>query len=339
MTIENPERFERTEAYLKQRISDYKEVMPVQGWGGVTLLEIYWEWMGYLVKENLKWRSNLLIKWKDFLLQYNTDAIADLLIGFFDAKRRYGRDKERGEDKRNWFALCKNYCKINGWDEDETLVHSFFSSYSAAERRIYKKVETGKVLAGTSKSLLQIITLTKEEMIKKDEEKKKKAEEKIRKKEEKRQKKQERANKVAKKKGEAGEKKGIREEGKAKKAAEKNLNGDRRSKEGEAMYSNVQEKLEEGDGEMIQEEKKKKILDEWAVNHYGGNDRDIVDENGDIIPNPSQMHILQESIIEPKEMEKKKENMINEEKKDLSKGPKLDKDGKQYLIDFPDFED
>ena len=31
MSIENPsERFERTEAYLKQRLSDYKDVMPVK---------------------------------------------------------------------------------------------------------------------------------------------------------------------------------------------------------------------------------------------------------------------------------------------------------------------
>ena len=122
--------------------------------------------MDYLVKENLKDRSDLIKKWKNFLLERNTDAIADLLIGFFEAKRRYGRDKERGEDKRDWFALCRNYCKKNGWNEDEKFVHSLFSSYSAAERRIYKKVETGKVLADTTNSLLQTIALTKAEMIK-----------------------------------------------------------------------------------------------------------------------------------------------------------------------------
>ena len=54
--------------------------------------------MDYLVKENLKKRSDLLQKWQRFLLERNTDAIADLLIGFFEAKRRYGRDIERGED-------------------------------------------------------------------------------------------------------------------------------------------------------------------------------------------------------------------------------------------------
>ena len=86
--------------------------------------------MDYLVKENLKKRSELLKKWQKFLLERNTDAVADLLIGFFEAKRRYGRDIERGEDKRDWFTLCSNYCKKNGWHEDENLLHSLFSSYS-----------------------------------------------------------------------------------------------------------------------------------------------------------------------------------------------------------------
>lgn len=186
MTIENPsERLERTEAYLKQRLSNYKSIMPVKGWGGATLLEIYWEWMDYLVKENLKKRSDLLQRWKKFLLERNTDAIADLIIGFFEAKRRYGRDMERGEDRRDWFSLCSNYCKKNWWHDDEKLLHSFFSSYSWAERRIYHKIEKGKVLADTSKSLLQTMELTKAEMVKKEEEKKRKAEEKKRRKEEK----------------------------------------------------------------------------------------------------------------------------------------------------------
>ena len=69
--------------------------------------------MDYLVKENLKKRSDLLQRWKKFLLERNTDAIADLIIGFFEAKRRYGRDMERGEDRRDWFSLCSNYCKKN----------------------------------------------------------------------------------------------------------------------------------------------------------------------------------------------------------------------------------
>lgn len=196
MSIESPsERLERTEAYLKQRLSDYKSIMPVKWWNGATLLDIYWEWMNYLVKENLKKRSDLIEKWQKFLLERNTDAIADLLIGFFEAKRRYGRDMERGEDKRDWFSLCSNYCKKNGWYDDENLLHIFFSSYSWAERRIYKKIEKGKVLADTSKSILQTMALTKAEMIKKEEEKKKKAEEKLKKAEEKKKRAEEREKK------------------------------------------------------------------------------------------------------------------------------------------------
>jgi hypothetical protein len=163
--------------------------------------------MDYLVKENLKKRSDLLKKWQNFLLERNTDAIADLLIGFFEAKRRYGRDLERGEDKRDWFALCKNYCKKNGWREDEDLLHSLFSSYSGAERRIYRKVEKGKILADTSNSLLQTIALTKAEMVKKEEEKKKKAEEKLKKEEEKKKRKEERARKAEENRSKKAQKK------------------------------------------------------------------------------------------------------------------------------------
>ena len=213
MTLEAiSERLERTEAYLKQRLSDYKEVMPVKGWKEITLLEIYWEWMDYLVKENLKKKSELLQKWQKFLLERNTDAIADLLIGFFEAKRRYGRDKERGEDKRDWFALCRNYCQKNRWNNEKDLIYSFFSSYSGAERRIYKKVETGKVLADLSKSLLQTIASTKAEMIQKEEEKKRKAEEKLRKEEEKKQRKEERERKIEENRLKKEQKKKSKEE-------------------------------------------------------------------------------------------------------------------------------
>lgn len=260
MSIENPsERLERTEEYLKKRLSDYKDVMPVKGWNGVTLLEIYWEWMDYLVKENLKKRSDLLKKWQRFLLERNTDAIADLLIGFFEAKRRYGRDAERGEDKRDWFTLCNNYCKKNGWHEDEDLLHSFFSSYSGAERRIYRKVENGKMLADTSKSLLQIMDLTKAEMIQKEEERKRKAEEKFRKELEKQKRKEEREMKRAEK--EAKKKLGKTVEKKAKKELEKTA---------EDPYN---------------------FIDEWAENHYAWNDRDVVNEDGDVVLNPKNEHI------------------------------------------------
>ena len=186
------QRFERIEAYLKQRLHEYNQVMPLKGWEWVTLLEIYWEWMDYLVKENVKGNSNFLLKWESFLMQRNTDAIVDLLIGFFEAKRRYWRDQERWEHKRNWFALCKNDCAKWWWNSDEDLLYSFFSSYSAAERRIYKKAEAGEVLADTSKSLLQIMALNRDEIAKKQEEKKRKAEEKMKKEEEKRKRKEKR---------------------------------------------------------------------------------------------------------------------------------------------------
>jgi len=294
MGIEKPsERLERAEAYLKQRLSNYGEIMPVKGWKEITLLEIYGEWMNYLVKENLKKRSDLLVKWQRFLLERNTDAIADLLIGFFEAKRRYGRDLDRKEDKWDWFALCRNYCRKNGWYNDEDLLHSFFSSYSGAERRIYKKAEEGKVLADTSKSILETMELTKAEMIKKEEEKKKKAEEKKLKEEEKQKRKEERA----------------------KKAEEKKLKKEQKNKSKEVK--SVTDDIEKNDEEEIQE----KVVDEWAVNHYGGKDRDIVNEDGDVIPNPDQMHIPQELIVEP---ERKKE-----------KWPKKDDDW-QLFIPFPE---
>lgn len=292
MSIENPsERFERTEAYLKQRLSDYKDVMPVKWNNGVTLLEIYWEWMNYLVKENLKGRSDLLPKWQKILLERNTDAIADLLIAFFEAKRRYGRDKERGEDKWDWFALCKNYCKKNGWNDDENLLHSLFSSYSGAERRIYRKVEKGKVLADTSKSLLSTIALTKDEMIRKENEKKVKVAEKLKIEEEKQRKKEE----IQRKK------------------EEKNRN-----------------KSEEKNTEEIPD-----IMTEWAKNHYAGNDRDVVNEDGDVVPNPKDMHIPTRNwgVFENEE-----NNALKTEKIWKNVDKKLKKWPKQLEIPF-EFED
>lgn len=41
--------------------------------------------------------------------------------------------------------------------------------------------------------------------------------------------------------------------------------------------------------------KTEKILEGWAENHYAWNDRDIVDENWDIVPNPENIHIPVES--------------------------------------------
>jgi len=38
--------------------------------------------------------------------------------------------------------------------------------------------------------------------------------------------------------------------------------------------------------------------DEWAENHYGWDDRDIMDENWDIIPNPKNEHIPNEEKVQ-----------------------------------------
>ena len=255
------ERFERTEAYLKQRLSDYKDIMPVKWWQSVSLLAIYWEWMDYLVKEDLKKKSDLLKKWQRFLMERNTDAIADLLIGFFEAKRRYGRDKERGEDKRDWFTLCKNYCKKNGWNDDGDLLYSLFSSYSWAERRAYRKVEKGEMLADSSRSILETLAFTESEMAKKEEEKQRKAIERKEKEAEKQRRKEERLR--------------IKEEKQRKEA----------------------EKHNKAQDEYVEEISK--IVDEWAMNHYRGDDRDIEDENGDIIPNPKYVNNVDEESITP----------------------------------------
>ena len=40
-----------------------------------------------------------------------------------------------------------------------------------------------------------------------------------------------------------------------------------------------------------------KFVDEWAMNHYRGDDRDIEDENGDIIPNPKYVNNVDEDSI------------------------------------------
>ncbi len=212
MSIENPERLEKAESWLKTRLWEEKQTMRVDdghgNWKSVTLLEIYAEWMDYLVKNNFdKKEDNLLKKWKNFLLERNTDAIADLLVGFFEAKRRYGRDQERNEDKRSWFALCKNYCEKWWWDSDENLLLQFFSSYSAAERRVRGKMKEGKILWDASLSLLESLSLAKEEKIKKEEEKKRKAEEKLKKAEEKKKRAEEREKRKEEKAKEKNEKK------------------------------------------------------------------------------------------------------------------------------------
>lgn len=249
MAIEEISRnpLEIIEDRLKGKLSQYGEEMPVKWWRGATLLEIYWEWMDYLIKEDLKNKSDLFQAWKYFLLNRDTDIIARLLISFFQAKRRYGRDLQRGEIKRDWFALCDNYCKHYG-HRDDALIKRFFSSYSGAERRIYHKIEKWEVLASTSESLLKTFELTKAEMIKKEEDKKRKeeerAEEKRKKEEEKQMRKEERAKKAEEKKRLEEEKRRKREEEKARKAEEKKLKSASKSKKVKAV-ENVTDEQED----------------------------------------------------------------------------------------------
>ena len=65
----------------------------------------------------------------------------------------------------------------------------------------------------------------------------------------------------------------------------------------------------------MEKETKEKVAevlsDEWAENHYAWKDRDIVDDNGDVIPNPQNEHIPVENEYVPDEtleiqMEEKK---------------------------------
>ncbi len=77
-------------------------------------------------------------------------------------------------------------------------------------------------------------------------------------------------------------------------------------------------------------------IDEWAVNHYGGNDRDIVNEDGDVVPNPDHMHIPQEIVVEPIEEEDKEGKKLDEEKEDEENKPIFDETG-QGIINFKEF--
>lgn len=241
---EENKQLEKIEKNLKAKLGEQADTMHVKGWGEATLLEIYSEWMDYLVKEYLKWRKQILLNWRNFLLMRNTDIVADIVKAFFAAKRRYGRDLERWEIKWEWFALCDNY-SMRYRHNDEDLIISFFSSYSWAERRIYNKIVEGKVLADTSKSLLEVMRSTEEEMLKKEADKKRREEEKRIAEAEKQQRKEERAKKAEEKKRLEEEKKRKREEKKARKAEEKKLKNASKSKNVKAVDGVIDE--QEGD--------------------------------------------------------------------------------------------
>lgn len=74
-------------------------------------------------------------------------------------------------------------------------------------------------------------------------------------------------------------------------------------------------------------EEEVEVVDEWAINHYWGNDRDVVDENGDVIPNPEQMHIPQDIVVEP-EIEREERTAKSWERYIKEKEDKLLEDAK-----------
>jgi len=65
---------------------------------------------------------------------------------------------------------------------------------------------------------------------------------------------------------------------------------------------------------------KTKILwetSEWAEDHYAWNDRDIVDENGDVVPNPKNIHIpVKNEYVEDETLEIQKEEKESEAEED-----------------------
>ena len=74
-------------------------------------------------------------------------------------------------------------------------------------------------------------------------------------------------------------------------------------------------------------------MPEWVEDHYAWNDRDIVDENGDVVPNPNNLHI-------PNENMEVVEDEVNEWKKNEKKIEKADKKSDPEQLEIPfDFED
>ena len=72
-------------------------------------------------------------------------------------------------------------------------------------------------------------------------------------------------------------------------------------------------------------------MPEWVENHYAWNDRDIVDDNWDVVPNPNNLHIPNENmeVVEDEVIEWPNNNEKKADKK---------ADPEQLEIPF-DFED
>lgn len=74
-------------------------------------------------------------------------------------------------------------------------------------------------------------------------------------------------------------------------------------------------------------------MPEWVEDHYAWNDRDIVDENGDVVPNPNNLHI-------PNENMEVFEDEVNEWKKNEKKIEKADKKSDPEQLEIPfEFDD
>jgi hypothetical protein len=58
-------------------------------------------------------------------------------------------------------------------------------------------------------------------------------------------------------------------------------------------------------------------MPEWAEDHYAWNDRDIVDENWDVVPNPKNIHIpVKNEYVEDEIIDIKKEENSSDTEED-----------------------
>lgn len=167
------ERLENAEFQLKQKLGDFHQYMPVRmnDWSkeNTTLLQIYSEWMDYLVLNYKKANpGNLLNEWKNILVTYNVNVPIKLLMEFFYAKRNYRAWQTSDNYRQDAYWMSQRICEKIGLYGEDDLVNRLFSSYSAAEKRIRRKVKEWKVLSDTSKSLLESLSSTNEKEKKAD---------------------------------------------------------------------------------------------------------------------------------------------------------------------------
>lgn len=127
-------RLEKAESQLKQKLRDFHEYMPVYTDNNdrlnITLLQIYDEWMDFLVKKSAKNnQDDLLNQWKSLLVTYNPNTLAELIIQLFNTKRNYQIWKSEGEYKQASAEEAKKISENLRIYNDE-LVNRLLSSYS-----------------------------------------------------------------------------------------------------------------------------------------------------------------------------------------------------------------